>query len=83
MFDFYKTFEANQKIAREVATQITIAATEFTKTVVDANAQLVETYKAQAMQAAEAFKTFDATKFPGFDAYTPKALKKTAKASQE
>ena len=83
MFDFYKTFEANQKIARDVATQITVAAAEFTKTVVEANAQLVETYKAQAAEAAEAFKAIDATKFAGFDAYTPKSLKKTAKASQD
>ena len=68
-----KTFEANQKLAKELASQLTTASTEFTKTVIDVNTRLAETFKTQA---AEAYKNLEAFKVPGFDAYTAKPSKK-------
>jgi len=70
-----KTFESNQKLAKELAAQLTGASTAFAKTIVDVNTQLAETFKAQA---TEAFKGFDTFKFPGFDTAT-----KTSKKSAE
>jgi hypothetical protein len=70
-----KTFESNQKLAKELAAQLTSASTAFAKTIVDVNTQLAETFKAQA---TEAFKGFDTFKFPGFDTAT-----KTSKKSAE
>ena len=46
MFDFQnfqKTVEANQAFAREVATQLTTAAVEFSKVVVDTNSKVAAT----------------------------------------
>jgi hypothetical protein len=68
-----KTFESNQKLAKELVEQLTIASTEFAKTVVDVNTRLAETFKTQA---AEAYKNLEAFKVPGFDAYTAKSSKK-------
>jgi hypothetical protein len=68
-----KTFESNQKLAKELVAQLTTASTEFTKTVVDVNTRLAETFKTQA---AEAYKNLEAFKVPGFDAYTAKSSKK-------
>jgi hypothetical protein len=68
-----KTFEANQKLAKELTAQLTTASTEFTKTIVDVNTRLAETFKTQA---AEAYKNLEAFKVPGFDAYTAKSSKK-------
>lgn len=68
-----KTFEANQKLAKELASQLTTASTEFTKTVIDVNTRLAETFKTQA---AEAYKNLEAFKVTGFDAYTAKPSKK-------
>ena len=68
-----KTFESNQKLAKELVAQLTTASTEFTKTVVDVNTRLAESFKTQA---AEAYKNLEAFKVPGFDAYTVKSSKK-------
>lgn len=68
-----KTFESNQKLAKELVAQLTTASTEFTKTVVDVNTRLAESFKTQA---AEAYKNLEAFKVPGFDAYTTKSSKK-------
>ena len=68
-----KTFESNQKLAKELAAQLTGASTAFAKTIVDVNTQLAETFKTQA---AEAYKNLEAFKVPGFDAYTAKSIKK-------
>jgi hypothetical protein len=71
-----KTFESNQKLAKELAAQLTGASTAFAKTIIDVNTQLAETFKAQA---TEAYKTFESYKVPGFEAFAPKA----SKASKE
>lgn len=71
-----KTFESNQKLAKELVAQLTGASTAFAKTVVDVNTQLAETFKTQA---TEAYKNLEAYKFTGFDAF---ALK-SGKASKE
>ena len=68
-----KTFESNQKLAKELAAQLASASTAFAKTIVDVNTQLAETFKTQA---AEAYKNLEAFKVPGFDAYTNKTSKK-------
>lgn len=68
-----KTFEANQLLAKELVAQLTVASTEFTKTMVDVNTRLAETFKTQA---AEAYKNLEAFRVPGFDAYATKASKK-------
>ena len=70
-----KTFEANQKLAKELAAQLTGASTTFAKTVLDVNTQLAETFK---VQATEAFKGVNTFKFPGFDTATTKTSKKSA-----
>ena len=75
MFDFYKTFEANTKLAREVAAQVGSATMEFTKTVTDVNTRLTENFKTQV---TEAYKSLEAYKFPGFD-----TVAKTSKKSAE
>ena len=75
MFDFYKSFEANQKLAREVAADIGSATMEFTKTVTDVNTRLADTFKAQV---TEAYKNLETFKFPGLDAVTAKTSKKSA-----
>lgn len=71
--EFTKSYEANQNLAKELVAQLTTATTAFTKTVVDVNTQLAETFKTQA---ADAYKNFEAFKVPGFDAYTAKSTKK-------
>jgi hypothetical protein len=68
-----KTFETNQQLAKEMVAELAGASTAFTKTVVDVNTRLAETFKTQA---AEAYKNLEAFKFPGFDAYTAKSSKK-------
>lgn len=68
-----KTFESNQKLAKDMAAQLTTAAATFTKTIVDVSTQLAETFKTQT---AEAYKNLEAFKVPGFDAYTAKSSKK-------
>lgn len=70
-----KTFESNQKLAKELAAQLTGASTAFAKTVLDVNTQLAETFKTQATEAYKGVNTF---KFPGFDAYSTKTSKKSA-----
>jgi len=62
-----KTFESNQKLAKELAAQLTGASTAFAKTLLDVNTQLAETFKTQA---AEAYKNLEAFKVPGFDTVT-------------
>jgi hypothetical protein len=68
-----KTFESNQKLAKELVAQLTTASTEFAKTLVDVNTQLAETFKTQA---AEAYKNLEAFKVPVIDAFTTKSSKK-------
>jgi len=68
-----KTFESNQKLAKEMVAELTGASTAFAKTLVDVNTRLAETFKTQA---AEAYKNLEAFKVPGFDAYTAKSSKK-------
>jgi hypothetical protein len=68
-----KTFEANQKLAKELTAELATASTEFAKTIVDVNTRLAETFKTQA---AEAYKNLEAFKVPGFDAFTAKSSKK-------
>ncbi|CAB4241760.1 hypothetical protein UFOVP71_298 [uncultured Caudovirales phage] len=75
MFDFYKSFEANTKLAREVTAQVGSATMEFTKAVTEVNTRLAETFKTQAV---EAYKGLESFKFPGLDAVT-----KTSKKSAE
>jgi ribosomal protein L5 len=81
MFDFQnfqKTVEANQALAREVATQITTAAVEFSKVVVDTNTKVAATMRDQITEAYNSVKTM-----PGFEAFAPKATaKKSAKAGE-
>jgi len=67
-----KTFESNQKLAKELVAQLTGASTAFAKTIVDVNTQLAETFKAQA---AEAYKNLEAFKVPVMDAYTKTSKK--------
>jgi hypothetical protein len=67
-----KTFESNQKLAKELVEQLTVASTEFAKTVVDVNTRLADSFKTQA---AEAYKNLEAFKVPGFDAYTKSSKK--------
>lgn len=68
-----KTFESNQKLAKELVAQLTTASTEFAKTLVDVNTRLTETFKTQA---AEAYKNVEAFKVPGIDTFTAKSSKK-------
>ena len=68
-----KTFESNQQLAKDLATNLTAASVEFTKTLTDVNTRFAETFKAQA---AEAYKNLEAFKVPGFDAYATKTSKK-------
>jgi hypothetical protein len=68
-----KTFESNQKLAKELASQLTGASTAFAKTIADVNVRWAETFKAQA---AEAYKNLEAFKLPGFEAYSAKPIKK-------
>jgi hypothetical protein len=75
MFDFYKSFEANTKLAREATAQVGSATMEFTKAVTEINTRLAETFKTQAV---EAYKSLESFKFPGLDAVT-----KTSKKSAE
>lgn len=70
-----KTFESNQKLAKELTAQLAGASTAFAKTVVDVNTRLAETFKAQA---TEAYKTFESYKFPNFDTVATKTSKKSA-----
>jgi hypothetical protein len=78
MFDFQKAFEANQAMAREVATQITTAAVEFSKVVVDTNTKVAATMRDQITEAYSNIKPL-----PGFEAFAPKATaKKSAKAGE-
>jgi hypothetical protein len=67
-----KTFESNQKLAKELAAQLTGASTAFAKTLLDVNTQLAETFKTQA---AEAYKNLEAFKVPGFDTVNTKSKK--------
>ena len=68
-----KTFESNQKLAKDMVAELAGASTAFAKTLVDVNTRLAETFKTQA---AEAYKNLEAFKVPGFDAYTAKSSKK-------
>lgn len=70
-----KTFESNQKLAKDVAAQLTGATTAFAKTVLDVNTQLAEALKTQVTEAYKGVNTF---KFPGFDTVTTKTSKKSA-----
>jgi hypothetical protein len=75
MFDFYKSFQENQKLAQEVATTVAGATVEFTKAVTEANTRLASTV---TKQVTEAYKNLETFKFPGFD-----AVAKTSKKSAE
>jgi Holliday junction resolvasome RuvABC DNA-binding subunit len=68
-----KTFESNQKLAKDMVAELAGASTAFAKTLVDVNTRLAETFKTQT---AEAYKNLEAFKVPGFDAYTAKSSKK-------
>lgn len=68
-----KTFESNQKLAKELTAQLTGASTAFAKTLVDVNTQLASAFKAQA---TEAYKNVEAFSVPGFEAFTAKSSKK-------
>lgn len=70
-----KTFEANQKLAKDMVAELAGASTAFAKTVLDVNTRLAETFKAQATEAYKGVNTF---KFPGFDTVTTKTSKKSA-----
>ncbi len=74
MFDFYKTYQANTKLAQDVATDVVAASTAFAKTLYDVNTCLAQTAQTQF---AEAYKSMETYKFPGFEG-TAKASKKTA-----
>jgi hypothetical protein len=73
MFDLYKSFQANTKLAQEFATQLTAASVEFTKTVTDVNTRFAETVKTQV---TEAYKSLESFKLPGYDT-AAKASKKS------
>lgn len=78
MFDFQnfqKTVEANQAFAREVTAQLTTAAVEFSKVVVDTNTKVAATMRDQLTEAYSNIKPL-----PGFEAFAPKAT--TAKKSK-
>jgi hypothetical protein len=68
-----KTFESNQQLAKDLATKLTAASVEFTKTLTDVNVRFAETFKAQA---TEAYKNLELFKLPGFEAYSVKTSKK-------
>jgi len=74
MFDFYKSFQANAKLAQDSAVQFSAATVSFAKAVTDVNTQLAETLKAQAI---EAYKSMEAFKLPGYDTVA-KTTRKTA-----
>jgi hypothetical protein len=71
--EFIKTAESNQQLAKDLATKLTAASVEFTKTLTDVNTRFADTFKAQA---TEAYKNLESFKFPGFDAYSAKTSKK-------
>jgi len=75
MFDFYKSFQSNTKLAQDVATQISSASMEFTKTLVDANTRVANTVTEQFTQA---YKNLETYKFPGFDTFAKTTSKKSA-----
>lgn len=75
MFDFYKSFQSNTKLAQDVATQINSATVEFTKAVVDANTRVANTVTEQITQAYKSLETY---KFPGFDTFAKTTSKKSA-----
>jgi ribosomal protein L5 len=80
MFDiqnFQKTVEANQALARDVATKLTSAAVEFSKVVVDTNTKVAATMRDQITDAYASVKTL-----PGFEAFIPKATAKKSKVSE-
>jgi flagellar hook-basal body complex protein FliE len=71
--DLFKTLESNQKLARDVATQIASAAVEYTKAVADAGTQVANTVRDQVTEAYKNVPTF-----PGFDTFTKTAKKSKA-----
>ena len=71
--EFIKTAELNQQLAKDLATKLTEASVEFTKTLTDVNTRFAETFKAQA---TEAYKNLESFKLPGFEAYSVKTSKK-------
>ena len=80
MFDFQnfqKTVEANQAMARDVATQLTTAAVEFSKVVVDTNSKVAATMRDQLTEAYSNIKPL-----PGFEAFAQKATAKKSKVSE-
>ena len=68
-----KTFESNQKLAKDMVAELAGASTAFAKTLVDVNTRLAETFKTQA---AEAYKNIEAFKVPGIDTFATKTSKK-------
>jgi hypothetical protein len=65
-------------MAREVATQITSAAVEFSKVVVDTNTKVAATMRDQITEVYSNIKPF-----AGFEAFAPKTTaKKSAKAGE-
>jgi len=77
MFDFYKTYQANAALAQDVASNVVAAGTEFAKAMFEANTRVAQSVQAQM---SEAYKSMEAYKFPGLDAFVPvaKASKKSA-----
>ena len=60
-YDFTKSFEENQKLAREYTTTVTTAAIDFNKKLIDATTEMFNTVREQAVAA---YKTMG-VKFPG------------------
>jgi hypothetical protein len=78
MFDFYKNYQANAKLAQDVASNVVAAGTEFAKSVFEVNTRVAQSVQAQM---SEAYKSMEAYKFPGLDAFVPAI--KTSKKSAE
>jgi len=77
MFDFYKNYQANAKLAQDVASNVVAAGTEFAKSVFEANNRVAQSVQEQM---SEAYKSMETYKFPGLDAFVPvaRASKKSA-----
>jgi len=73
MFDFYKNYQANAKLAQDVASDVVSASTAFAKTLYDVNTRLAASVQTQV---TEAYKAMEAYKFPVEVA--SKSSKKTA-----
>lgn len=77
MFDFYKNYQSNAKLAQDVASNVVSAGTEFAKAVFEANTRVAQSVQAQM---SEAYKSLETYKFPGLDSFVAgtKSSKKSA-----